>query len=826
MKFIRTVLAVGTVLGSVFAVVDPAFAQNWTKTSAPYGQWFSWFSVASSADGTRLVAAANSTLIYTSSDSGLTWISNSAPRWPWVSVASSADGTKLVAAANDGSKGPIYTSPDSGATWISNNVRNLSWSSVASSADGTKLVAAANFGPVYTSPDSGTTWATNSLPAASWSSVASSADGAKLVAVANNGWIYTSSDSGLTWIPNSIPRWQWVSVASSADGAKLVAAGRYGMIYTSPDSGSTWISNNIPRWQWASVASSADGTRLLCASAGSGQIYTSMNSGATWISNSVPNLLWNSVASSADGSKLVAVADAGGIYISQATLLPPLITVHPQNQSQPAGAEAIFTLTATGAGALGYQWQCNGTNLIGATNNILYLANVQPSQAGVYAVVVSNAFGTTVSSNAILVVGSAQPFTVIHSFDDANSEPRTLIRADQFYGCSQAGATVFSVNVDGSGFTMLHKLNPASGRPLLDLVCGGNVLYGAARQYDNQNYYGTVYSVGTDGSDFKILHNFGTNSADGIYPETVAFSGDTVYGATYGTSQDTLFSMNPDGSNFSVLRTFGAEGRPIGRLLPMGNLLCGTVTSGSNGGGAVFSVDTNGLNFTLIYNFMPGSTNGSYPIGNLIQSGDTFYGTTSDGGSYGQGVLFSLCTNGTGYTVLHSFTSAEEPLGFIALAVAGDVVYGVIEKNGAIYLTPTMFSVSINGTGFQIIHTFSDADGSWPALDLVSTSLLYSEGALYGIAVGGGYFNRGTLFKFQLPTIGISGISAHPDGSVTMNCSGYADRTYLMQVATNLTPPTVWQTVSTNVADTNGTWQFTDPNTGSSPARFYRLATP
>jgi uncharacterized repeat protein (TIGR03803 family) len=591
----------------------------------------------------------------------------------------------------------------------------------------------------------------------------------------------------------------------------------YGPVFVSTNSGTDWSLTAAPAGFWTSVASSADGSKLVAA-ANYGGIWISTNSGATWTSSGAPNSYWSSVASSADGTKLVATVTYGGIYISQSTPAAPHITIQPQNQSQPAGAEAIFVITAAGLGPLGYQWQFNGTNLTGATNSILNLANVQPNLAGVYDVIVSNEFGPVVSSNAILVVEPAQPFTVLHNFDNMNSGPRALIRSDKFYGCSHDGCSVFSMNLDGSGFTVLHKLTSTEGWPLMDLVLGENVLYGVAYQGGSQTYYGTVFSVGTDGSDFKVLHNFGTNSADGIYPETVAFSGGTVY----GTAQCTLFSMNPDGSHFSVLHTFGAEGR----LLPMGNVIYGTVNSGNNCGGAVFSMNTNGSNFTLIYNFMPGSTNGSGPIGNLIQSGDMFYGTTADGGSYGQGVLFSLCTNGTSYTVLHSFTSAEEPVGMIVLAVAEDTVYGLVEKNGSLD-SPTMFSVSTNGTGFRLFHTFTYAEGYWPAADEVSTSLLYSEGALYGIAAGGGFFWEGTLFKVQLPTISFSGISAKPGGSVTVNCAGYPGCTYLTQVATNLTPPVIWQTVSTNVADTMyGTWQFTDTNVDSSPMRFYRLATP
>lgn len=176
--------------------------------------------------------------IYTSTDSGANWVARTnAPLKRWYSVASSADGTKLVAVTYDGH---IYISADSGATWEPRGSSTF-WSSVASSVDGSKLVALDSgslfsSGGIHTSTDSGTTWVQQTnAPAKIWRSVASSADGTKLVAVESAGGVYTSTDSGTNWTLRTggyigLPGWR--AVASSADGNKLVA-GEYDSIYTS-----------------------------------------------------------------------------------------------------------------------------------------------------------------------------------------------------------------------------------------------------------------------------------------------------------------------------------------------------------------------------------------------------------------------------------------------------------------------------------------------------------------------------------------------------------------------------------------------------------------
>jgi hypothetical protein len=88
---------------------------------------------------------------------------------------------------------------------------------------------------------------------------------------------------------------------------------------------------------------------------------------------------------------------------------PPVITTQPQSQFVASGNTAIFTVTASGSGPLAYLWSFKGTNLDGATNTSLTLTNVQFSQAGTYRVQVTNAFGSVLSSNAILVVTATPP---------------------------------------------------------------------------------------------------------------------------------------------------------------------------------------------------------------------------------------------------------------------------------------------------------------------------------------------------------------------------------------------------------------------------------
>jgi hypothetical protein len=314
------------ILIALFAPVAPISAStNYTWTKLDFT--CNCDAIATSNDGSKVVTAddfgSTGGHIYTSTNYGASWTSRASAQL-WSALASSSDGTKLVATIKEG---PIYTSNDSGLTWTMRaSLRR--WDSVASSSDGSKLVAGVEGGTLYTSSDSGVTWVSKESER-NWTSVASSSDGNKLVAVTRADRIFTSVDSGATWIPRESAR-LWRSVASSSDGTKLAAAiyssSADSFIYTSTDSGVTWAprANDVSRY-WQAIAMSSDGSKLVAASY-MGTVYTSEDYGATWASgNSIQN--GNAVASSSDGNTFFVSGTLGAYLYTTATIAKPKVTL-------------------------------------------------------------------------------------------------------------------------------------------------------------------------------------------------------------------------------------------------------------------------------------------------------------------------------------------------------------------------------------------------------------------------------------------------------------------------------------------------------------------
>ncbi|MBA4149910.1 MAG: immunoglobulin domain-containing protein [Verrucomicrobia bacterium] len=116
------------------------------------------------------------------------------------------------------------------------------------------------------------------------------------------------------------------------------------------------------------------------------------------------------------------------------TSLPPGwpgILTQPQSQTLSKGANATFTVTASGTPTLGYQWKFNNANISGATQSSYTRLNIQTNHAGEYTVTVTNSIGQTTSQPATLTVNIPTVTTTVYSdtFDSNTAANWTVNRS-------------------------------------------------------------------------------------------------------------------------------------------------------------------------------------------------------------------------------------------------------------------------------------------------------------------------------------------------------------------------------------------------------------
>lgn len=429
-------------------------------------------------------------------------------------------------------------------------------------------------------------------------------------------------------------------------------------------------------------------------------------------------------------------------------------------------------------------------------------------------------------------------------------------------GGVQGAGSLYYVTLDGSNFNAFRSFTnaPDAGNPEGELSIFENGFIGTTFG-GGSGGVGAVF-VGQTNGTASVARSFSTVSADnatnfgGASPTAlIALAGNTIYGTTTAggaAANGTVFSVSTNGATFSDLHDFGfldsqtgtnGDGAvPWGGLVLSGGTLYGTASTGGAGGsGVVFSLPTNGTNFTVLYNFSPldtltaTNTDGAIPFGGLVLSNGTLYGTTFAGGQNGRGTVFSIRTNGGGFSVLHHFAATDPATGAntegaspcATLIISSNVLYGAASAGGT-GAAGAVFSVNTTNGQFAALHSFAalastgtNTDGAFPV-----APVLRLGDSLYGTAFSGGPGGAGTVFVVPIPPppAVITNIVVNANGSVTLFFLGGPNSTNVVQSAANLTPPVAWQNVSTNVADASGAWQFTDSNSGGT--KFYRCYAP
>ncbi len=303
-----------------------------------------------------------------------------------------------------------------------------------------------------------------------------------------------------------------------------------------------------------------------------------------------------------------------------------------------------------------------------------------------------------------------------------------------------------------------------------------------------------VASEQAGGQTYTNLFSFtGASGAyPGIGPDTVlTLSGTTLYGMTEsgGTAGlGSLFRVGTNGSGFQNIASFSGNSmpypgeEPVSGLALSGTTLYGlTASGGTSDNGTLFGIGVNGSGFQSLLSFsgLSGANPGVVPLGGLTLSGTTLYGTTYAGGASSDGNVFSVGVNGGGFQNLLSFSGsggADPGQGLLGnLALGGTTLYGMTyfgSGNGTVY------SVGTNGSAFRNLVTFSGSSGAFSGVD-PQGSLLLAGTTLYGMTQFGGSNGLGNVFSvgtngsnFQnlLSFTGTGGASpgSSPSGSLTL----------------------------------------------------------
>ncbi len=382
--------------------------------------------------------------------------------------------------------------------------------------------------------------------------------------------------------------------------------------------------------------------------------------------------------------------------------------------------DANFDLAATSnsTGQITYSIEgiANGTSLSGTNNQTVTLGD--PGTVTIRATVAADADFNTGTKDITLTINKAIP--TIDNFSDllyALGDPDDVLAATS----NSTGTISYSLVGDANG-NVLSGTNNSTLTP-------GNVGTAILRATvaEDANYQSTFKDV------FITVNN----------PQT-------IYGVGYNDNAvtSTLYKVS-NGGTPEVLRTWTSGGAgPTGNCILIGDTFYCAENDTNGGNGSVFKIKTDGTGYQELLAGSP-VTYGGFSSG-LVYANGKLWGIYNTDATNTDGGIYSINTDGSNFTVeqtISGISSGKANHG--GLVEAGGKLWGVAVNH--------LFSINVDGTGYTSYTQYTlDVNAGTPAFingkvygtfDLMFTPSFYAEGGIYAIDTDGSNFNIITDFQ-------------------------------------------------------------------------------
>jgi len=310
-------------------------------------------------------------------------------------------------------------------------------------------------------------------------------------------------------------------------------------------------------------------------------------------------------------------------------------------------------------------------------------------------------------------------------------------------GLNQSG-TIFKVKTDGTQYSDIYNYTDISVGSANSIVLGdNNILYGTT--FTAGSNYACLFKINTNGTNYTKLWDF--NIADGYSPEgDLRYNNNSVFGECYsGAANDLgcLFEFNTSDSAYIKLKEFDSFSEWSWSFALTGNAIYyGSSASAGCSAGTIVKVPVDSGDIAVVYNFNTCPLTERHPD-NIIYHDNKIYCHTA-GGDRGLGTIFSMNTDGSGYTRIFEPETGQNIDNYSIITVDGDWLYcSGSSRNGK----GCIFKIRSDGSGFTTIYILDGIN------DRSLNQVFYSNGTFYCSTLEGGQNNKGKLFK------------VNPDGS-------------------------------------------------------------